>query len=116
MRCWRCPIANRKRTYPTGTTRLGDGDILVLERRYTLIGGVAALLRRISRQSIQPGALLDGVELARLAPPLTVDNMEGISARQDSAGRTLIYLMSDDNYSVLQRTLLLMFELRDGAR
>ena len=54
----------------------------------------------------------DGVELARLAPPLTVDNMEGISARQDSAGRTLIYLMSDDNYSVLQRTLLLMFEYR----
>ena len=101
---------------PTGATRLGDGDILVLERRYTLIGGVAALLRRISKHSIQPGALLDGVELARLAPPLTVDNMEGISARQDSAGRTLIYLLSDDNYSVLQRTLLLMFELRDGAR
>lgn len=100
---------------PTGATRLGDGDILVLERRYTLIGGVAALLRRISKHSIQPGALLDGVELARLAPPLTVDNMEGISARQDRAGRTLIYLISDDNFSVLQRTLLLMFELRDGA-
>jgi hypothetical protein len=41
--------------------------------------------------------------------------MEGIAARRDAAGRTLIYLLSDDNYSILQRTLLLMFELSDGA-
>ncbi len=101
---------------PTGATRLADGDIIVLERRYTLIGGVAALLRRVTKESIQPGARLDGPELARIAPPLTVDNMEGIAARRNSAGRTLIYLLSDDNYSVLQRTLLLMFELRDSAR
>ena len=98
---------------PTGATRLPDGDILALERRYTLIGGVSALLRIVRRESIQAGALLDGPELARLVPPLTVDNMEGVAARRDSAGRTLIYLLSDDNFSVLQRTLLLMFELRE---
>ena len=97
---------------PTGAARLPDGDILVLGRRYTLIGGVAALLRRVPQESIRRGARLDGAELARLQPPLTVDNMEGIAVRTDAAGRTLIYLLSDDNYSVLQRTLLLMFELR----
>lgn len=100
---------------PTGATRLANGDLIIVERRYTLIGGVAALLRRVSKGSIQPGARLDGPEIARIAPPLTVDNMEGIAARRDSAGRTLIYLLSDDNYSVLQRTLLLMFELTDKA-
>lgn len=100
---------------PTGAARLADGDIIVLERRYTLIGGVAALLRRVAGDSIRPGALLDGPEIARLAPPLSVDNMEGIAARRDSAGRTLIYLLSDDNFSILQRTLLLMFELREAA-
>ncbi len=100
---------------PTGAARLADGDIIVLERRYTLIGGIAALLRRVSKESIRPGALLDGPEIARLAPPLSIDNMEGIAIRRDSAGRTLIYLLSDDNFSFMQRTLLLMFELREAA-
>ncbi|MBT3627577.1 MAG: esterase-like activity of phytase family protein, partial [Rhodospirillaceae bacterium] len=48
-------------------------------------------------------------------PPLTVDNMEGIAVRRDGAGHTLVYLVSDDNFSVLQRTLLLMFELKPEA-
>ena len=97
---------------PTGAARLPGGDILVLERRYTLIGGVAALLRRLPQESIRRGARLDGAEIARLQPPLNVDNMEGIAVRRNGAGGTLIYLLSDDNNSVLQRTLLLMFELR----
>ncbi|MBT3170934.1 MAG: esterase-like activity of phytase family protein [Rhodospirillaceae bacterium] len=100
---------------PTGATRLPDGNILTLERRYTLIGGVAALLRIVPEASIRNGAVLDGPEIARLAPPLTVDNMEGIAVRRDGAGHTLVYLVSDDNFSVLQRTLLLMFELKPEA-
>ena len=98
---------------PTGATRLADGDLIVVERSYSLISGVAALLRRVSKGTIQPGAHLDGPELARIAPPLTIDNTEGIATRRDNAGHTLIYLLSDNNYSVLQRTLLLMFKLSD---
>ena len=98
---------------PTGATRLADGDLIVVERRYSLISGVAALLRRISKGTILPGARLDGPEFARIAPPLTVDNMEGVAARRDNAGHTLIYLLSDNNYSPSQRTLLLMFKLSD---
>ena len=48
--------------------------------------------------------------IARLAPPLTVDNMEGIAIRREG-GRTFVYLISDDNQSKVQRTLLLKFEL-----
>jgi hypothetical protein len=40
--------------------------------------------------------------------------MEGISARRDAAGgKTLVYLISDDNFSAVQRTLLMMFELAE---
>ena len=47
-----------------------------------------------------------------LRPPLIFDNFEGIAARSGAGGETLIYLLSDDNFNPLQRTLLLMFALR----
>lgn len=93
---------------------LPDGDVLVLERRYLLRIGVAARVRRIAKGAIAPGAELAGELLAEFRPPLTVDNMEGISARRDPAsGQILIYMISDDNFSVAQRTLLMMFELME---
>ena len=93
---------------------LPEGDVLVLERRYTLRIGVAARVRRIEARAIVPGAELAGELLAELRPPLVVDNMEGISARRDAnSGKTLIYMISDDNYNPLQKTLLLMFELME---
>jgi hypothetical protein len=42
---------------------------------------------------------------------LSVDNMEAIDAIRSPDGKTLIYVASDDNYSPLQTTLLMMFEL-----
>jgi hypothetical protein len=47
-----------------------------------------------------------------LAPPLTVDNFEGMTAVIDAAGKTRFYLVSDDNASSSQRTLLLAFDWR----
>lgn len=44
---------------------------------------------------------------------LLVDNFEGVDVRRDAKGRTMIYLVSDDNFMILQRTLLVMFELAD---
>jgi hypothetical protein len=101
---------------PTGATRLPDGSVLILERRFTWIGGVAARLKRLDVAEIVPGATLRGEEIASLIPPLTVDNMEGIAARVGPSGETLIYMVSDDNFSVLQRTLLMMFELDQSWR
>ena len=51
-------------------------------------------------------------ELARLQPPLTIDNMEGVSATIEN-GRTIVWLVSDDNFTPLQRTLLLKFALAE---
>ncbi len=45
--------------------------------------------------------------------PLTIDNFEALATRRGPDGEILIYLMSDDNFSFFQRTLLLMFALDD---
>lgn len=98
---------------PTAAATLPGGDVLVLERRYTVGSGVAARLRRLPAGRIAPGALLRPPLLAELAPPLTVDNFEGLAASRSPGGRVRLYLLSDDNYSAMQQTLLMMFELED---
>jgi hypothetical protein len=95
----------------TGAATLPDGDVLVLERAYSPLAGPAARLARVDRSAVAADALLVGRPIATLRPPLTVDNFEGVDARLDANGKTLVYLLSDDNFSPLQRTLLLMFEL-----
>ena len=102
---------------PTGAALLPDGDLLVVERRFPPIG---ARLVRLPRASIESAGILAPREIARFESPLTLDNFEGVEARRDASGRTLVYLLSDDNgcaktpgsqRSGLQRTLLLLFVL-----
>jgi hypothetical protein len=40
-----------------------------------------------------------------------MDNFEGIDCRKGKHGTPVFYLISDDNFSAEQRTLLLMFAL-----
>ena len=89
---------------------LPDGRLLVVNRRFSILEGVAAALTVVDLKDIRAGQILTGVEIARLQPPLNVDNMEGLAVR-DEAGRTTIYLVSDDNFNPLQRTLLMKFAL-----
>jgi hypothetical protein len=99
---------------PTGATTLPGGDLLVVERSFNLFDGVAIRLQRIAASRIRAGATLQGTTLAVLRRPLTLDNMEGVAARRHPVtGETLIYLISDDNFSLLQQTLLLVFALED---
>ncbi len=98
---------------PTGAATLPGGDLLIVERRFNIIDGVGVRLRRIAAARIVPGALLEGEVIAALAAPRTVDNFEGVAARRSAGGETLVYLVSDDNFKPVQRTLLLMFALED---
>ena len=59
----------------------------------------------------QPGATVRPHEVARLASPWAVDNLEGIAATKGQRGETLLWLISDDNFNPLQRNILLQFEL-----
>lgn len=45
-----------------------------------------------------------------LAPPLTVDNFEGLAVVPRSGGGVRFYLLSDDNALASQRTMLLAFD------
>ena len=53
------------------------------------------------------GKTLDQMELRQ---PLTVDNFEGLAAVPGENGSIRFYLISDDNFSNTQRTLLLAFD------
>lgn len=92
---------------------LPSGDVLTLERRFTLLGGPGFQIRRIGGATLQPGAILDGPVLANAGLPWSVDNMEGLDVRVTQEGKILLYIVSDDNFNPLQRTLLMMFELNE---
>jgi hypothetical protein len=46
---------------------------------------------------------------------MAVDNYEGIASLRAPDGSEMVWLLSDDNYSLLQRTLLVAFSIRDAA-
>ncbi len=98
---------------PTGAATLPGCDVIFVERSFSILAGLDIRISRVAASAIRAGADLAPKEIARLSMPLTIDNFEGISARRDGAGDTLIYLLSDDNFSPLQRTLLFMFRLDD---
>jgi hypothetical protein len=90
---------------------LPSGDVLLLERRFSWWTGIAMRLRRIAISDIAPGALVDGSDLLFADLGYQIDNMEGLSIHMDSSGETILTLISDDNFSILQRTVLLQFRL-----
>ena len=97
---------------PTDAATLPNGDVLVLTRHYSVLGGAKVRLERVPAAAIQAETTLQGTLLARFRHPLTVDNFEGLAAVQGEDGATLLYILSDDNFNFFQRTLLLLFRLR----
>jgi hypothetical protein len=92
-------------------TLLPSGELLVLERKFSLVEGVGIRIRRIPLTSLAPGALVDGPSIFTAGLGSEIDNMEGIDAFVTPEGETVLTLVSDDNFSLLQRTLLLQFTL-----
>jgi hypothetical protein len=92
---------------------LPSGEMLLLERRFSYFRGVAVRLRRISADAIAPGAVVDGPVIFEADAGYNIDNMEGLCIHRDAAGATIVTMISDDNFSRLQRTIVLEFSL-DG--
>ena len=104
-------VAPRPPFAVTSAATAPEGDVLLLERRASLAGGVGIELRRVAPGAIAENTNVTADVLAELSyQDANIDNMEGLALRRGPKGETLIYMMSDDNYSPLQRTLLLMFE------
>lgn len=97
--------------HPTDLAFLPNGDLLVLERRFTVAGGPGMQIRRVRADSVQSGAALDGEVLINLTAKYGIDNMEGLAARANAAGGVELYIISDDNFNPLQKTVLLQFLL-----
>jgi hypothetical protein len=90
---------------------LPSGELLVLERKFSWVSGVGIRIRRIPLKSVAPGAVVDGASIFDADLSHEIDNMEGIDAHVTPEGDTVLTMISDDNFSMIQRTLLLQFTL-----
>lgn len=92
---------------PTDADALADGTYLILFRSWSSGNGNRAAIVTYTPQGNRR-------ELMLIEPPLTVDNFEGLAVREEGVGedrRTFLYIVSDDNFSSSQRTLLMKFEV-----
>jgi hypothetical protein len=90
---------------------LPAGDILILERKFSWTSGLFIRIRRLALAQVKSGSLVDGPVLFEADLGYQIDNMEGLSVHRAASGETVLTLISDDNFSALQRTLLLQFML-----
>ena len=90
---------------------LPDGDLLLLERSFSMASGVKMRLRRIDGDSIAKGKVADGPVLFTADMSYQIDNMEGLDVWSRDDGALMVSIVSDDNHSILQRNLYLEFIL-----
>ena len=90
---------------------LPDGDFLLLERRFSYLGGLGMRIRRIKAEAIRPGAVVDGETLIEADMGYAIDNMEGLDVISGPDGNAHLILVSDDNGNILQRNVMLEFRL-----
>lgn len=90
---------------------LPDGDLLLLERSFSMSAGVKMRLRRIYGESVAKGSVADGPVLFEADMSYQIDNMEAMDVWTREDGTVIVSLMSDDNHSILQRNLYLEFVL-----
>lgn len=94
----------------TDAVALDAGRVLLLHRRFTGIRTSAAL------SLVDVRALAGGMGKARPLlhwdndGPWPIDNMEGMALVRET-GRPMLYLVSDNNFSAAQRTLLLRLDI-----
>jgi hypothetical protein len=116
---WRALSYQRTGAYlPTDATTLPpatrwEGSVVVTERSFNIVDGYSIRVVLVPFDQIRPGHRMVGSELAVFKRPLAFDNVDGVAARRGPNGETLLYMITDDNYSPVQRTLLQMFELKE---
>jgi hypothetical protein len=73
---------------------LRSGDLLILERKFSLLTGVGIRIRRIALKSLARGATIDGSSIFEADLGNEVDNMEGIDAHVTPEGDTVLTMVS----------------------
>lgn len=105
---------------PVDMAQLPDGRVLILLRKvdWGLPPGFSGQLMVADPAQIEPGTAWRGETIADLASPLPTDNYEGLAVVPHADGGATLWLISDDNEMLFQRTLLLRLEWpgREKAR
>jgi len=97
----------------TDVAGAANGDLYLLERRFRWSEGVKMRIRRIAISDFKPGAPLKSQTILQADLNFEIDNMEALAIHQNKQGRTILTVISDNNFNqFLQRTLLLQFELK----
>lgn len=97
----------------TGADTLPGGDVVIVERRYEGGIDVGVRVRRLGADALAGGTgPFDGPVLLEAGFSAEIDNMEAI-ATDIVDGEIILTLMSDDNRSFWQRTLMLRFAVAD---
>lgn len=86
-------------------------DRLFTVHRFYAPGVGNRIAIRVSRRDAQ-GLPVETRTIASIESPLAVDNFEGIAVMPAEDGSTLVFVLSDNNFSASQRTLLFVFEWR----
>lgn len=122
---WRCSETACETLAEPPAVPLGDPDLRVvsldahpdgvslftLERAWDEAAGRTTIV--VSRTTFHPQTRAPVDEpLLSLTEPTTVDNFEGLAAVRRADGGVRLYILSDDNFSGRQRTLLMAFDVR----
>lgn len=92
----------------TGFDALGE-TLFAVERDYKpLLGNTVSIRRHVASEN---GVLSNAETLVTLSRPLAVDNFEAIVAVGRDDGGTRVIILSDDNFSDTQQTLLFAFDV-----
>lgn len=96
---------------PTDAALLPGGDLLIVERHFVPLLGVSIRIQRVAKAALDQ-AVITGEVIAVLTPPVPIDNVEGLAVFERD-GRTHLLMMTDDNFSPIQRVLLLHWMLNE---
>jgi len=103
---------------PVDMAELPDGRALILLRKvvWGVPPGFAGKLVVADPATIRAGEVWRAAPLADLVAPLPSDNFEGLAVAPDGRGGVVLWLISDDNDSIAQRTLLLRLRWPANAK
>lgn len=92
---------------------LPSGKMLVLVRKidFGFPPGFKSGLMLVDPADIAEGETWAGRNIAWFSNPLPSDNFEGLAVTEGEDGRSVLWMISDDNNGVLQRTLLYALHL-----
>lgn len=99
----------------TGFDQIGD-TLFSLHRKYFPgLGNTIAIQAHLIDPDADQAALSRSQTLAHLGPGLAVDNFEGVAALELETGALRLFIISDDNFSHRQRTLLYAFDIQSAG-